>query len=213
MAERLKAPVSKTGWGEIPSQVQILYPPPLRNYNFFFFAAIIFSMANNISEIKNENEITWRIEEPDLMPKTSNWFWAFGILAFALVVFSILLKNYLLIIIVALASFIIYGGKNKKLDFVNFHLDSHGLYIERKFYPYENFESFWIFPEQLNNSDKEVRAETREMILRYKKHVMPLLLVPIFSNDETQIRRILKKYLAEVEEQESLLNLLRKKFF
>jgi predicted transcriptional regulator len=28
LAEWFKAPVSKTGWGEIPSQVQILYPPP-----------------------------------------------------------------------------------------------------------------------------------------------------------------------------------------
>ena len=28
LAERSKAPVSKTGWGVIPSQVQILHPPP-----------------------------------------------------------------------------------------------------------------------------------------------------------------------------------------
>ena len=29
LAERFKAPVSKTGWGAIPSQVQILYPPQI----------------------------------------------------------------------------------------------------------------------------------------------------------------------------------------
>ncbi|MCX6813850.1 MAG: hypothetical protein NT078_01310, partial [Candidatus Azambacteria bacterium] len=80
-------------------------------------------------KIKNENNdletnpdfdgINWRIEEPNFTPKTTQWFWALGIFALALIVFSILLKNYLLIVIVALAAFIIYGGKNKKSELIN----------------------------------------------------------------------------------------------
>ena len=34
MAEWTNAPVSKTGWGETPSQVQILYPPPSPRRSF-----------------------------------------------------------------------------------------------------------------------------------------------------------------------------------
>ncbi len=153
----------------------------------------------------DSDEITWRIEEPDFTPKTTEWFWALGILAFALIVFSILLKNYLLIIILVLAIFIIYSSKNKKPELLDFCLDNNGLYIERKFHPYDDFESFWIFPAQ--------NTKERELALRYKRHLAPLLIVPFHNNDEPEIRRILNKYLPESEEKESLIDLLRKRFF
>ncbi len=161
---------------------------------------------NNALEASTDSdEVNWRIEEPNFMPKTTEWFWALGILALALIVFSILLKNYLLIIIVALAVFIIYSNKNKKPELINFRLDNDGLYIEHKFYPYDGFESFWIFEA---HTDKE-----RELALRHKRHLSPLLVVPFHNNDEPRIRRILNKYLLESEEQESLIDLLRKRFF
>ncbi|MEK7578181.1 MAG: hypothetical protein AAB456_00465, partial [Patescibacteria group bacterium] len=155
---------------------------------------------------EKEDSISWRIDESDFTSKTTEWFWMLGILALAIIVFSILLKNYLLIIIVALAVFIIYSGKNKKPELVNFRLGNDGLYIERQFYPYDGFESFWIFtangsPEGgENTTDKE-----RELALRYKRHLAPLLIVPFHNDDELEIRKILNKYLPENEEQESLI--------
>jgi len=161
---------------------------------------------NNDSETSaDSDEVNWRIEEPDLTPKTIEWFWALGILALAFIVFSILLKNYLLIIIVVLAVFIVFSNKNKKPELINFRLDNDGLYIERKFYPYDSFESFWIFPA---HDDKE-----RKLALRSKRHLAPLLTAPFYNTDEKKIRKILEKYLTESEEQESLIDLLRKRFF
>lgn len=161
---------------------------------------------NNTSEASVDfSEINWRIEEPDFMPKTTEWFWALGIFAFALIVFSILLKNYLLIVIVALAMFIIYGSKNKKPELINLRLDNNGLYIEDKFYPYDGFESFWIFA--------DMTGKNREFVLRYKKHLMPLLIIPFHNDDESGIRNVLNEYLPENEEKESLIDLLRKRFF
>ncbi len=163
-------------------------------------------IENSASEASTDpDEMNWRIEEPNFTPKTTQWFWALGILAFALIVFSILLKNYLLTIILALAIFIIYSSKNKKPELINFRLDNDGLYIEHKFYPYDSFESFWIFEA---HTDKE-----RELALRYKRHLSPLLIAPFYNNDESRIKRILNKYLPESEEQESLIDLLRKRFF
>jgi len=171
---------------------------------------------NNDSETRDDSdEVNWKIEELDLTPKTIEWFWALGILAFALIVFSILLKNYLLTIILALAIFIIYSSKDKKPELINFRLDNNGLYIEDKFYPYDSFESFWIFPARggspeggENTTDKE-----RKLALRSKRHLSPLLTAPFYNTDEKKIRKILEKYLTENEEQESLIDLLRKRFF
>lgn len=147
-------------------------------------------------------EINWKIEEPDFTPKTMEWFWALGIFAFAMIVFAILLKNYLLIIIVVLAAIILYTGKNKKPELINFRLNDSGLYIESKFYPYDTFESFWIFPER----------RKQELAFRYKKHLMPLLTIPFHNADESKIKEILSEYLPENEERELLMDWLRKKF-
>ncbi|MDP3003924.1 MAG: hypothetical protein Q8N43_00200 [Candidatus Azambacteria bacterium] len=172
-------------------------------------------MTNENIKIRIEDNLEWRIEEPDFTPKTTRWFWALGILAFALIVFSILLKNYLLTIILALAIFIIYSSKNKKPELVNFRLDNDGLYIERKFYPYDSFESFWIFPVRGGSPEEgeNTTDEERELALRYKRHLVPLLIVLFHNDDEQKIRKFLNKYLPENEEQESLIDLLRKRFF
>jgi len=147
-------------------------------------------------------EFSWKIEERNFMPKTTEWFWALGIFAFALIVFAILLKNYLLIVIIALAAFIIYGNKNKQPEIINFRLNGDGLYIEGKLHPFNSFESFWIFS-----------GEKPEFVLRRKERLIPLLAVPFHENDEPQIRKILTEYLPEKEEHESLIDLLSKRFF
>ena len=151
------------------------------------------------------DEISWKIEESNFTPKTTEWFWALGILMLAFIVFSILLKNYLLIIIMALAAFIIYINKNQKPRQIDFCLNSNGLYIEQKFYPYDNFESFWIFPAH--------PEKKQELALRQKQRLASLLIIPFHSDDENKIRKILAIHLAENEEQESLIDLLRKRFF
>ena len=117
-------------------------------------------------------------------------------------ILCVLLKNYLLIVIVALAAFIINANKNKRPDIVNFRLNDDGLYIEEKFYSFDSFESFWIF-----SGDKQ------EFVLRRKERFTPLLTVPFYKNDELQIRKILIEHLPENEEKESLIDLLSKRFF
>ena len=136
------------------------------------------------------------------MPKTTEWFWALGIFGFALIVFAILLKSYLLIVIVALAAFIIYNHRNRKSETINFRLNDNGLYIEDKFHSYDSFESFWIFP-----------GKSPEFVLRRQERFIPLLIVPFHENDEAQIRKILAEHLEEKEEHESLIDLLSKRFF
>ena len=146
------------------------------------------------------DEINWQIEERQSNLKNSEWLWALAIVGFAIIVFGVILKNYLLIVIVALATFIVYESKNKKLELHDFLLDDKGISIDGKFYYYENFESFWIF-------------EDSKIAFRRKHHLMPLLIVPFHNHQESEIRKILESHLPESEEEESFLDLLQKKFF
>jgi hypothetical protein len=157
-------------------------------------------------------EFSWKIEERNFMPKTTEWFWALGIFGFALIVFAILLKNYLLIVIVGLAAFIIYSNKNKQPEIINFRLTDDGLYIEDKLHPFDSFESFWIFS-AIGGPASGGPVQSREFVLRRKDRFIPLLVTPFHENDEPQIRKILTGQLPEKEERESLIDLLSKKFF
>lgn len=155
--------------------------------------------SDNQQANTNRDTIEWQFEDRPITPK-SEWLWALSIFGFAIIIFSILLKNYLLIVIVALAAFIIYISKNKTSEFHNFKLDDECLHINGKIYPYENFESFCIFPD-------------KEIALRNKRHLTPLLIIPFNGDAESMIKKILSEHLPESEEEESFLDLLKKRFF
>ena len=144
--------------------------------------------------------INWQIEERPANLNNGQWLWALAIIGFAIIIFSIMLKNYLLIIIVALTTFIIYARKFKKPETHDFRLDDDGISIDGKLYLYENFESFGILQDE-------------EIALRRKHYLMPLLIIPFHGYEELEVRRILENRLPESEEEESFLDLLRKKFF
>src|SRR3989344_1618348 len=146
----------------------------------------------------NIKEIEWQIEEKPIGLKGSEWLWALIIVGLAVVIFSILLKNYLLIIIVALSAFVIYELKKKISELHHFKLNNEGLYINNKRFPYDSFESFWIFP-------------FGEIAFKRKHHFMPLLTIPFHNREESLIRDIVSNYLPEVEEEESFLDLIQKK--
>lgn len=161
-----------------------------------------FKQMDKVIRIKinsSDDNISWQFEQRPMAPK-SEWLWALAIFGFAMVIFGIILKNYLLIVIIALTVFIIYTSKNKTLEFHSFKLSGEGLYINGKIYPYESFESFWIF-------------KGNEIAFRSKKRFMPLLITPFNGKDEQIIRKILSEHLPEVEEEESFLDLLQKKIF
>ena len=147
-----------------------------------------------------QSEIQWQIEDGPTKPANSQWLWALAIIGFSIIIFAVILKNYLLAVIVFLSAFIVYAGKFKKTEIHDFRLDGEGIVIDEKLYSYENFESFWIFTNE-------------EIAFRRKQRLMPLLIVPFNGNKELEIRKILESHLPENEEEESFLDLLRKKLF
>lgn len=159
-------------------------------------------MTDGTSEkmISAANEINWQIEDRPKNKKNSEWLWALAIIGFSVIVFSIILKNYLLIIIIALAIFIFYASKNKEPEQHYFKLNNEGLYINGKLFHYDSFESFWIFPD-------------KEIAFRRKHNFMPLLIIPFDSNEESQIEKVVSSHLPEVEEEASFLDLLQKNIF
>lgn len=143
-----------------------------------------------------EEIIKWQAPEYHYYKKSTDWFWAVGIIAIGLIVSAILLKNFLFVILVLISGFaiILYGAKKPRT--VWFSIDSKGITVERRTYSYENLESFWI------DHDPPQR---KELFLKSKKTLMPLISIMLGDADHELIRQYLSKYLKEEKLEESLI--------
>ena len=91
-----------------------------------------------------EEKINWHAPEYKHREKSSEWFWAFGIISISLIVASLIVMNITLAIILILGSFsLMMFAARKPLD-VKIEINNKGIIIGNDFYPYKNLNSFGI---------------------------------------------------------------------
>lgn len=88
--------------------------------------------------------IEWSGYEHQPLEKSSDWFWALGIVAVAAAAASIILGNVLfgILILVAAVAISILAKRDAKL--VTFSLSKKGLTIDGVLYPTDHLTAFWI---------------------------------------------------------------------
>ncbi len=150
----------------------------------------------------DKNEVSWSAPEYDHQPKSKEWFWALGILTFALIVAALLLKNFLFASFILLAGFTVALYGVKKPAIIKYSVSGGGVKIAEKFYPYESLKSFWIRYEP---------PAKKELELITKKIIMPRLILPLEDADPNEVRAILIKVLKEEEVQESLSEIIARR--
>jgi len=80
---------------------------------------------------------------------------------------------------------------------MKFALTERGVLIEKTLYPWQNLQSFWIFYNPPLHKD---------LALESKKAFMPRIKIALGKTDPSQVRDIVKKFLPEVEQEESLID-------
>ena len=96
-------------------------------------------------------------------------------------------------IIIAAFTLIVFSGRQPKL--INIGIDQRGIKIEKDMYPFANIDSFWVDASE---------ADSPKILLKSKKIIMPLIVVPIEEYDHMSIREILIQFLPEKEMHEPL---------
>jgi hypothetical protein len=95
--------------------------------------------------------------------------------------------------------FTIYIYALKQPRIINFKISGKGITIEDKLYTYQELKSFWIFYEA---------PEIKELSIRSKKLLMPLIKIPLDEQDPTLIRRTLIKFIPEIKQEQSLVDII-----
>lgn len=141
------------------------------------------------------NKIEWTASEFRKYKKNKNWFILPTIIALAIFITAILLKNFLLAIAIILATFVVYTYTLKEPRKIKFSISGRGIQIDKNIYRFEDLRSFWVFYEP---------PEIKEISLRSKKMFMPYVRIPLGDQNPVEIRRLLLKFLPERKHTESI---------
>jgi len=156
------------------------------------------NLRAKINGMAKPSPLHWETHEYEERRRSSDWFWAVGIITLAIVVTSIILGNILFALVILIGGFalILYAvRKPQKIDVV---VDHRGVVLDKFFYPYHTLESFWV----------EEHENHPRILIKSQKLFMPYLIVPLGDTDIDEAREQLSHHLPEVFHSESIFHRL-----
>lgn len=143
----------------------------------------------------HKNELEWEALEYHHVDKTSDWFWGLALLAIVGVGASIFFGNILFaaVILLGAGTLALFGARQPHMT--QFVISERGVRIGKNLFPYSTLESFWI------TDDSHTHPQ---LLIKSKKLLMPLIVIPIAHVNSEDIREILLDKLVEEEHHEPL---------
>jgi hypothetical protein len=141
--------------------------------------------------------VSWEAPEYTYYRRNADWYWWTGIIAFGLLVFAIVQRSFLFGVLIVVGWFTVMLYALRVPGKIKVIISDQGIQIEKNLYPWRNLESFWIFARPANND---------ELSLKSKKTFSPFIKIPLGSADQEELKEIIKKFLPEAEQEESLID-------
>ena len=144
------------------------------------------------------SSISWQAYEYIHEPKSSDWYWAVGVISFSIAGASIIFGNviFAILIVIAAGALIIHAHIEPRL--VNFELNEKGVKVDKTFYPYKTLESFAL---EIHEMEVGIFAK---ILIKSKKTLMPLIILPVADTHPDDIQEYLSIFLPEEEHREGL---------
>lgn len=141
---------------------------------------------------RSDEKLIWSALEYEEKNRSSDWFWALGIIVVTSSIATIIFENYFFATLIILSGILLGFFAIKKPDTIIYELNQKGLTIRNRLYPYENIKSFWI------------QTELKPILFIHSERAfMPILSMPINETIAEDIHSImLSKNIAEVEMKE-----------
>jgi hypothetical protein len=142
--------------------------------------------------------ITWTGHEYLHFEKTSEWFWALGLISVAGSVTALIFGNVLFAILILIAAFVLAIFAAREPNEVTFTLSQRGLRIDDKMYPFKAFESFGI---------EEFSPNHMHKLILEPKHIYALsIIIPLEGVDSDEVHDFLLNFLPEEDHEEPLIH-------
>ncbi|MEX0672602.1 MAG: hypothetical protein WDZ82_03200 [Candidatus Paceibacterota bacterium] len=147
-------------------------------------------------------KLEWSTLEHEHLNKTADWYWAVGLIALSIAMASIIFGNFLFAILIVIAAIALMIQSLNGPAEMNIAITSRGVVINKKLYPFNTLESFWV-------ENDEESQEGPKLLAKSHKILMPLIVIPI--NEEEVDPEDVTDYMLDFVDEEELFEPLSQK--
>ncbi len=138
---------------------------------------------------QEENKIIWEATEYEEKERSTDWFWALGVIVVAGSLAALIFGNYFFAILLIIGGGMLGYFAIKKPEMISYKLNEKGFFAHSEFYPYEKIKAFWV-----------QTGVSNLLFVRTGRLFMPEQSVPIESAQAEAIRGIMRRHgVTEVE--------------
>ncbi|MCX6752059.1 MAG: hypothetical protein NTZ87_00965 [Candidatus Nomurabacteria bacterium] len=121
-------------------------------------------------------KLEWTALEYEEKERSSDWFWALGIIVVTSSIASIIYDNYFFAALLFLSGLLLGFFAIKKPEIISYELNSQGLKIRNHLFPYENIKSFWV---QIGSSTTGNIETKPTLFIKSERAFIPIISIPI----------------------------------
>lgn len=132
--------------------------------------------------------MNWDFPEFIKYERTHWWYIISFVFLSGLLVYSLVVFNYLFAVILIMFAFILTMHHYQEPHTVNFLITDQGVIVGTKFFPYEELEAFWIV------YDPPI---SKRLLFRKKNIAKSRIIIPLQDADPLEVRAHLEKFLPE----------------
>lgn len=131
--------------------------------------------------------LSWEAYEHEHIERSSEWFWALGIIAVCAAITSILFGNILFAILIAIASTTIGLIASRPPLLHQFEITERGVRTGPTLHPYNTILAFWV--------DEELPEPL--LLIDTTRPLSPNLVIPLGDLEPEHVREVLSHYAEE----------------
>ena len=144
-----------------------------------------------------EEKLSWTAPEYEEKEKSTDWFWALGIIVITSAITSIIYGNYFFAILLLLGGTLLGVFAKKKPSMISYELNENGLHIGDRIYIFDHIKAFYV---QEHNDNKQHKPT---LFIKTERPFMPILSIPIENEWVNEIHNLmLEKNIKEEEMRE-----------
>lgn len=142
-----------------------------------------------------ENEsLIWKTHEFEYREKSIDWYWILGIIAIFGALIAVVFSNLIFAVLIIVGAFVMFLYGSKLPDTINCEINKRGVRVDKKLYPYNLLESFWV---------DEINEHKPKLLMTSKSTLALHIVIPIRDISPDSVRDYLSKHIPEIEQSES----------
>jgi len=137
---------------------------------------------------KETFKIEWDGHAYEHKERSSDWFWAVGIITVAVVLTSIILGNIIFALLILISAFTLVLFINRPPETIHVVVNERGITKGNMLYPFETLHAFYI----------DIDHPHKKIILQSQKMLMPLIIIPLDDSvDLEKLEETLLKFIPQ----------------